>query len=144
MTQDPFWQLGLPLNVLQWWPQFPQLFGSQFVSVSHPFQGLPSQSLNDEMHEAIEQLPFEHLGTAWFVLHCLPQEPQLPVSLVRFVHPVLPPLPQRSGWSPGQLWKQAGGLPLHDAPPPLGAEHTAQLVPHELVDVELSGTHVPP
>lgn len=50
-------------------PHPPQLFESQFVSVSQPLSGLLSQSLNDPVHEAMEQFPFEHLGTAWFQLH---------------------------------------------------------------------------
>ena len=44
MPHTPFMQLGVPLAVMQTLPQALQLFGSVFVSTSHPFEGFMSQS----------------------------------------------------------------------------------------------------
>jgi hypothetical protein len=145
MAQDPPEHDAVPPVELHCLPQPPQLFASLFVSISQPFHALPSQSLNRGLglHETIEQPEFEHLSVAWFVLHAAPQDPQLDVSFVVFAHRAPSPEPQSFGRSPGQDWPQTGGVPLHVAEPLLGAGHKAQVVPHELVDVELSGVQVP-
>ncbi len=103
MAQDPPEHDGVPPVELQRLLHPPQLFASVLMSISQPFQALPSQSLNWEPeHETIEQPEFEHLSVAWFVLHDAPQDPQLNVSFVVFTHHAPSPEPQSFGRSPGQ------------------------------------------
>jgi hypothetical protein len=81
---------------------------------------------------------------ALFELHAIAQPPQLAGSLVVFAHnALLPPLPHSVGTAAAQLCPQAGGVPLQLAWPFTGAGQRAHVVPHELVEVEVSGTQVP-
>ncbi len=71
------------------------------------------------------------------------QPPQLAGSLVVFAHDALLPLPHSVGAAAAQLCPQAGGVPLQLAWPFNGAGQRPHVVPHELVEVEVSGTQVP-
>jgi hypothetical protein len=87
-----------------------------------------------------------HDGVAWFVLQTSPHVPQFPGSFVVFTHFALAPGLQSVGVAgvAAQDWPHAGGVPLQLAvPPPVGVGHMPHVVPQELVDIELSGTHVP-
>jgi hypothetical protein len=77
------------------------------------------------------------------VLHACPQPPQLFGSVAVLTQvPLVPSAAHRV--SMPQFVPQVGFAPWQVALPPRGAGHSMQLEPHELVDVELFGTHVPP
>jgi hypothetical protein len=53
------------------------------------------------------------------------------------------PVPQSVGNAPPQVWPHAGGVPAHVAVPLTGVGQRAHVFPHELVEVDVSGTQVP-
>jgi hypothetical protein len=78
------------------------------------------------------------------VLHAALHAPQLPTSFVVFTQVAFAPLLQRVGVAADpQVWPQAGGAPLQVAVPLTGIGQSEHVVPHELVDVDVSGTQVP-
>jgi hypothetical protein len=143
LLQTPPAQVSVPPVMLQRMPHTPQLAGSTAVWISQPLAGLWSQSAYPELHEAMVHAEPTHFSKALFVLHAAPHAPQLLESVVTFTHDAAAALPQSVGRVLGQVSPQAGGVPAHVGWPPAGAGQTLQVVPHELVDVEASGTQVP-
>jgi hypothetical protein len=78
------------------------------------------------------------------VLQAALQAPQLPLSFAVFTHVAFAPLLHRVGVvAVGQVWPHASGVPLQVAVPLAGIGQSEHVVPHELVDVDVSGTQVP-
>jgi hypothetical protein len=73
----PFTHIAVPLAMLHFTLQPPQLFGSFWVSVSQPSETVLLQSLEPKLHIPIAHVPLLQAGTAFGVMHALPQEPQL-------------------------------------------------------------------
>ena len=96
------------------------------------------------MHATTEHVEAAHFSTALTALHAAPQAPQLPVSLAVLTHDALLPVPHSVGVAAGQVCPQAGGVPAHVAEPFAGDGHSPQVAPQELVEVDESGTQVPP
>jgi hypothetical protein len=138
----PLAHVSVPPVMLHFLPQPPQLPTSVLRFVSQPFAGLPSQSMNPGAHCTIAHFEATHFSRTWTVLHAAPQAPQLAASFVVFTQALLP---LQNVGSSGLLHDsmQEGGVPLQTAVPLAGAEHAAHVVPHDPVDVELSGTQVP-
>jgi hypothetical protein len=66
------------------------------------------------------------------------------MSLVVFTHVAFAPLLHSVGVAADpQTCPQAGGAPLQVAVPRAGIGQSEQVVPHELVEVDVSGTQVP-
>jgi hypothetical protein len=79
-----------------------------------------------------------------FVLQAWPHPPQLAGSLVVFTQLALAPALHRVGVAAfAQACPHAGGVPPQLEVPRTGAGQTEQLVPQELVEIDVSGTHVP-
>jgi len=79
-----------------------------------------------------------------FVLHAWPHPPQLPGSLVVFTQVALAPALHSVGVAAfPQACPQAGGVPPQLDMPRTGTGQTEHDVPHELVEIDVSGTHVP-
>ncbi len=69
-----------------------------------------------------------------------PHPPQLFLSVVVLTQA----LPQSVGYATlSHSSPQTGAAPVHVAVPFVGAAHGAQLVPHDVIEVDLSLTHVP-
>jgi hypothetical protein len=86
----------VPPDWLQPLPQPPQLFASLVVLISQPFPALLSQSAKPELHDEIEHVDPEHASVALFVLHALPQPPQLFLSVAVLTSQPFAPLPSQS------------------------------------------------
>jgi hypothetical protein len=78
------------------------------------------------------------------VLHPWPHPPQLAGSLVVFTQVAFAPGLQIVGVAAfAQACPQAGGVPPQLEVPRTGAGQSEHDVPHELVEIDVSGTHVP-
>lgn len=80
-----------------------------------------------------------------FVLHAWPHPPQLAGSFVVFTQVAFAPWLQSVGVAAfAQACPHAGGVPPQLALPRTGAGQSEHVVPQELVEIDVSGTHVPP
>ena len=118
-------------------PQPPQFLGSLAELTSHPFAGLPSQSRNTPMHEATLHTERTHVSIALFLLHAVPQPPQLLGSIPTFTQAALVPFAHSVG-AKRLLQEAPHAVPSQVATPFVGVGHrTHDVVPHELIDVLL-------
>lgn len=134
-----------PPVMLHGMPQPPQLPTLVSMSISQPSVALSSQSAHPLAHAVMTHLESTHASAALCVLQAWPQPPQLAGSFVVLTHSALAaPALHRVGLAvvPQTSW-QASGAPAQVAMPPSGVEHSEHVVPHELVDIEVSGTQVP-
>lgn len=94
MPQTPPAQLAVPFVVLHAAEQAPQFDTLVLLSVSQPSEARPLQ-LSQGAAQAIEHVPFEQVGTPWFVLHAAAQAPQCSVDVFRLVSHPLATLPSQ-------------------------------------------------
>lgn len=117
-------------------PHDPQLFGSNAMFTSQPFEATLSQSWKPVVQDATEHVDAAHDSTAFDVLHGVVQAPQWPGLVVRLTHaaPAPPPGGQSVGVAAaGHDWPQL--VPSHVGTPFAGMGHWLHDAPHELVDV---------
>src|SRR3954463_15592368 len=75
---------AVPLKVVQWVPQVPQLFTSETVLTSHPFPASPSQFAKPALQDATPQVLLMHDAVPLAAVQWVPQAPQLFTSTVLF------------------------------------------------------------
>jgi hypothetical protein len=86
--QTPPTQFGVPPDAGQTLPQVLQLLTSEFVFVSQPLFGLPSQFLNPAEHVGTQAPPVQAVVPLAFV-HWTPQAPQLVTVVIAVSQPFL-------------------------------------------------------
>jgi len=79
-------------------PHAPQFETDVLVSVSHPFDGLVSQSAYPSAHRAIEQRPAEHMADALGGMQATRQPPQWATSVAVFTSQPLAASPSQSAY----------------------------------------------
>ncbi len=127
-THTPVEQVAVACAKAHAFPQTPQLATLERVSVSHPFDAFPSQSLLPVGHW-MPQRPATHEAIPG---HALPHAPQFMGSLMVLTHRVPQMVDRVGGHSHREAW--------HVVPPPQGMPHapqfalsletSTQIVPH--------------